>query len=999
MAKAKDILDAVYLIDDKVMNARRDIQSGWDLDDRGSNIDFFKDWCCRLSTDKSIPYGVSAKRDFLTITHGKASYEGSFRLEKGDGFYITFYSEENNKVLEIIQKDGFFFANGTQLDIKAQYKYYCIGVEFDLDSKTADISFDGEFSASVSLFANTLSRLKMGYGADAQGSAELLHNHLHINFLVNDMVQPVSEGNLDYRWKCDVKNGASLYRHKYYEEKIATYIAKTENDGGYAKAQRNFEKTDGKVCFQIKYLTENIGASVKLSMMCGDKTVVSVTDDGEKCCDSKGRLLRSHSKNVWQTARIEADFSEGKALYIHNGKKCGYIEFENSCTFADGIAAEYQSCYDSIMKFREITVFPINPEPEDYVPEPIMPKKLDYYLGMNVCSLWRTGEQWGWDLISPFYDNKTYLGWYDEGLAEVSDWEIKWMAEHGLDFQMFCWFSNQKDAPICTPFLSSALHEGYFNAKYSDKVKFTIIWEAMNCAHPDREAFRKYVVPFWIDYYFTDPRYMTIENKLVVSIFGTAALIRDFGSVEAVKEEFEYLRSVAKELGFDGIIFISPGENGLDREFEYMGLDAFYAYNLGKGGYDENQTKKSTLSSIERRNKHYVPTVSTGFNNVAWADTRSPVMTPKTLENVLEWFKSDILPKAKGEDWKRKLVAFSTWNEYGEGTYICPSNVHGFGYLDAMRKAFTTEKEEHTDLRPTENQLDRICYLYPKDRKPLRSQLLVKEPLEVDVKKTVYFCDLLKEDKISCVNGVNIRIEKGSVIGSSKEYDPFIYWQTEDLDASQVSAIRVTMKSWGISEEEPEGNFPYNSARMFFLTEGESEWSEARGNINMEVSDDGQSIYFPFDDVAQWTGKITALRLNPLKSACRFVLEKLEYLRKKDVYTMTVDGKTYKPFHNIKMLDGEIYFPFDPHAKFCTLAKLYYEWNDSKQTLFIDCKGKNIYFTAGKDSVTVDGKQIKLERKLEIFDSLPMLPLRVFCEITGFTAEIEGYNIKLNTNN
>ncbi len=997
MAEIKGIQDAVYLIDDKVMGAIRDIQSGWDLDLRGSNIDFYKIGACVLSTDKNTCYGVSAKRDFRPVENTKVSYVGTFRLDEGDGFYITFYGTDLKEVLTVKQKDGFFHANGKRLDTPSENRYYCMGIEFELENKSCNISFDGNSPVSVKLDGNSLCRVKIGYGKNDEGKAELLTNHLFVNYLVNDMVFPVSEGGLDYRWHGE-NESAEIYRHKYYEEKIATYIAKTMNSGGVAKAVRTFDRTEGKICFEAKFFTDNTLGKTTFRLMQGKTCTVSVTDDGEKCFDASGKVLRQHSIGVWQTVRIEADIVTGKALYKHNGKVCGYIDFENPCSFVDAITIEYTSDSANTMKFREIKVFPIGDEPSDYVPQPVLPKKKDYYLGMNVCSLWRTGEQWGWDLISPFNDNKTYLGWYDEGLPEVSDWEIKWMSEHGLDFEMFCWFSNQKNAPICTPFLSSALHDGFFNAKYSDKMKFAIIWEAMNCAHPDRQAFRKYIVPFWVDYYFTDPRYMTVENKLVISIFGTAALIRDFGSVQAVKEEFDYLRQTAKNLGFDGVIFMSPGENGLDREFEAMGLDAFYAYNLGKGGYDENYTKRSTLISIEKRNAHYVPTVSTGFNNVAWADTRSPVMTPKTMENVLEWFKSDVLPKAKGEDWKRKLVAFSTWNEYGEGTYICPSNVHGFGYLDAMRKAFTYEQDEHTDIRPTEKQLDRICYLYPKDRKPLRSQLVVKEELKANVVKTVYFSNLLRENRITCVNGVCIRDEKGVVAGSSKEYDPFIVWNDE-IDADKICGIRVTMKAWRYGEDEPEVMFPYNSARLFFITEKNEDWSEAKGNINMEVSPDGQSIYFPLDDVPSWKGKVCGIRLNPLKSACTFRLEKIEYLEKTESYCMTIDGKEYKPCHSAVEKDGKIYFSFDPHSHFCTLSKLYHEWNDTEKRLYIECKGKNIYFTAQSSVALVDGKEVTLPGKIELFDDLPMLPLLEFCKMCDFSVTVDGFNIDIKTNN
>ena len=59
-------------------------------------------------------------------------------------------------------------------------------------------------------------------------------------------------------------------------------------------------------------------------------------------------------------------------------------------------------------------------------------------VGMNICSLWREGSHAGWDCISPYDDVNTVLGFYDEGLPETSDWEIKFMVEHGIDYELYC---------------------------------------------------------------------------------------------------------------------------------------------------------------------------------------------------------------------------------------------------------------------------------------------------------------------------------------------------------------------------------------------------------------------------------------------------------------------------------------------------------------------------------------------------------------------------------
>ena len=137
----------------------------------------------------------------------------------------------------------------------------------------------------------------------------------------------------------------------------------------------------------------------------------------------------------------------------------------------------------------------------------------DYIIGINVCSLWRNGEHTGWATITPYEDIRPVLGYYDEGQPQTSDWEIKFLAEHGIDFQAFCWLGRESDKPIKQAWDITALDNGFLHAKNKDKMKFCLIWEAANGATPvDSDAFRNYFVPYWMEYYFSNPSYMTIEE-------------------------------------------------------------------------------------------------------------------------------------------------------------------------------------------------------------------------------------------------------------------------------------------------------------------------------------------------------------------------------------------------------------------------------------------------------------------------------------------------------
>jgi hypothetical protein len=56
----------------------------------------------------------------------------------------------------------------------------------------------------------------------------------------------------------------------------------------------------------------------------------------------------------------------------------------------------------------------------------------------------------------------------------------------------------------------------------------------------------------------------------------------------------------------------------------------------------------------------------------------------------------------------------ANWNEFGEGHFLMPSTLAGFGYLDALRDVFTVGGM-HQDVVPTAAQKHRFTVLYPKE--------------------------------------------------------------------------------------------------------------------------------------------------------------------------------------------------------------------------------------------------------------------------------------------
>ena len=195
-------------------------------------------------------------------------------------------------------------------------------------------------------------------------------------------------------------------------------------------------------------------------------------------------------------------------------------------------------------------VYPWRDYPHDYVPEPNrVARKGTQLVGVQSCSLWKEGDAYaGWEYVFPFADRrKPYLGWYDEGSPEVADWEIKWQVEHGIDFELYCWYrpNDAINHPIKDGVLEHGIREGLFNARYSQLKKFAIMYTNQGAGDTNSEDWREHIVPYWIEYFFKDPRYLKIDGKPVLSIYYPDNLQRDFGGVDGCKEATDLLRKRA----------------------------------------------------------------------------------------------------------------------------------------------------------------------------------------------------------------------------------------------------------------------------------------------------------------------------------------------------------------------------------------------------------------------------------------------------------------------
>ncbi len=623
----------------------------------------------------------------------------------------------------------------------------------------------------------------------------------------------------------------------------------------------------------------------------------------------------------------------------------------------------------------------------------------DYIVGLNICSLWRNGTHYGWACISAHDEPIPVIGMYDEGNPETADWEIKYMVEHGIDFQAFCWYADQNSAPLKYPSNCEQLHNGYMYAKYSDYMKYCILWEAANAEHFGSSYFRKHVIPYWFENYFLDPRYMTIDNKLLLPIFGADKLTGSdyFGSVEGVKAEFDYLEEEARKHGFDGVLYFACGSSS-DR-LANMGFDGAYAYNWGSGGKEYQHNVNSITNSAKNQRMYTIPTISVGFDSIPWHGERYGNMTVEDFAKSQEWVKKEYLPKYSTKyDWAENFMWLSTWNEYGEGTFICPANLNGFGYLNEMRKAVTIEGDSFESDRPTGDAFDRLSYIFPKGHHLLSATHLVEKeypnkPVKEYVFNTPESINIWHIDK-----PLNCRIENGKMFGYSDGYDPKM-WMELDVDADEVGAIEFRLRTGAGLDSSSITSSKICQSDFYFSTDSQPEFSQSMRFIPDIVTDDGRVIIITAKH-PDWKGRIQKLRIDPTPTTGCFEMEKMTLLTSDETQNKLVtyiDGRLYESHYRTKLADGEYYVIFEPLKFFADMTRVYYTWDNEDGVLMLEGRKGVSYWTKDSDIVKHEGKEIKLSRKLEMYDNLPYLPLKEFCELTGCSFEVKDDRVDIYT--
>ena len=976
--------EAYTLVDNTTYNGNKEgIVSGWQLDNRGGTPRTQLEGGYGTLNDISTTEGTAMIREFNVIKAGVLHLETSVRIggKSFDGVSLEFRDPDGKNICRIVTKNGNWVCEALDETVllenaAAMDRTFTFDVELDLQDCKVRVSINEQTGHSCKLPDSGMQVAQFRFATDEPSTASVSLGAIRITagYWVNTDFTHTADGNLPLGW----------------------YGEGGEVSGGELKVKAGDVKTGfapitGTVIAETEFRLPK-GMESAFALRYDGEDVVAFTSDTKNFYANGQLVYEEYVKNLWYRVRLEARLEEDLAVIWLNGRKIGEVPLAVSTKWVDEVSLRTPEgaavCYDEVRVSEKILH-------DDYVPAPVRPAgEEDYIVGMNICSLWREGTHYGWNCISAYEDAEPVLGWYDEGVPETADWEIKYMVEHGIDFQAFCWYASQSNAPLHNLHLENHLHDGYMYAEYSDAMKYCLIWEAANAARPDNfNAWKNYYVPYMIENYFKDSRYMTIDNQLVLCVFGSDKLKTTLGSEAAVKEIFDYLEEEVQKLGFDGMIYLACGTSS--DSLAAMGFDGSYAYNWGTSGYDVEVNKNRMLASASVKSMYTVPTVSVGFNSIPWHGIRYPMMTVEDYETAHLWVRDEYLPQYAAKDtWQEKFVMLSTWNEYGEGTYIMPSAGNGgFGYLDALRKVYTAEEpDEKLNQIPDASQKARINHLYPQHRRLLRKTGYY-DVTEHSVLTEIFTIDYRDKTGVSPSRVGNLAYTDEGITGYV-DGDTLIVKTGLKIPAADSPYVRVTLAA-------PKGT----ACEVFFITDTSPDWAQSK-SFQFHSTVDGRNEYvLDMSSKGEWKDTITGLRVDPGQVADGtgdaeknwFTLTSVEFMsdpsRTLWINEQAVDMQLYKE----TSFDGQTLIAFDPKIALDYLLNVFYQWDWEHKTLTIHGCDHTLEYRIGWDKYLFDGQEKELGYILYLQDGLPMIPIAQLCRDLGYSCEIVDDEIRIKT--
>ena len=76
------------------------------------------------------------------------------------------------------------------------------------------------------------------------------------------------------------------------------------------------------------------------------------------------------------------------------------------------------------------------------------------------------------------------------------------------------------------------------------------MWENSSITSVTSDIFKSYIVPYWIEHYLNDSRYMVINNKPVIGIYSASKFLEYVGGLKNGKTQDEAIAQAKENLDY-----------------------------------------------------------------------------------------------------------------------------------------------------------------------------------------------------------------------------------------------------------------------------------------------------------------------------------------------------------------------------------------------------------------------------------------------------------------
>ena len=208
---------------------------------------------------------------------------------------------------------------------------------------------------------------------------------------------------------------------------------------------------------------------------------------------------------------------------------------------------------------------------------------------------------------------------------------------------------------------------------------------------------------------FQDPRYIRVDGKPMFIIYRAA-------SIPCLSEMLDYWRSLALECGLPGIHFVKMNTVFHD-PYSSMGFDAELDFEpMHTIGHDLQRGERY-LRSLSIRGRRVLnrffsaskqPEDQISYQNIWRRILERPLSESRYAGGFVDWDNTPrkaerglVMHGASPEsfsyyfskqyqrccDAQIPFLFINAWNEWAEGTYLEPDSRHGYGYLEAIKRA------------------------------------------------------------------------------------------------------------------------------------------------------------------------------------------------------------------------------------------------------------------------------------------------------------------------